>query len=101
MPDSIPTGKSLALKGSSWDSTTRRPSSAPFRNKSLGLIDTLIGFADPGSRRALAQRAAHSLGGSDLLIFCRDAEVAVLLPAPGFPKTLQGGLQWQTFVAEC
>lgn len=31
----------------------------------------------------------------------RDAELDVLLPAPGFPQTLPGGAAWRSFLATC
>lgn len=50
---------------------------------------TLMGnLIDRERRREAARALAHHLDADDLLIFVRDQEVSVLLPALGFPQTL-------------
>jgi signal transduction histidine kinase/ActR/RegA family two-component response regulator len=62
----------------------------------------LIAALSNASRRAEAARALGArLGCEDLLLFVRDPELRVLLPAPGFPATLHGGPSWRAFIAEC
>ena len=41
------------------------------------------------------------MGAEQLLIFTRDPELNVLLPAPGFPQTLPDGRAWKDFLAGC
>ena len=41
-----------------------------------------------------------SLGADDLIIFTPDPEVDELLPAPGFPQTIPGGLSWRSLLEE-
>jgi signal transduction histidine kinase/CheY-like chemotaxis protein len=61
----------------------------------------LVSLADR-PRRADAVRAIASLLGVESLWFLvRDAELGVLLPAPGLPQTLPGGPAWKAFVDRC
>jgi len=54
-----------------------------------------------GDRRSAARDLAHALGGGDLLVLLRDAEVGAFLPAPGFPQTLMGARRWRQLADEC
>ena len=47
--------------------------------------------------RALARR----MGVDQLLLLARDPDLGVLLPAPGFPQTLDSGPAWRSFVGRC
>jgi signal transduction histidine kinase/ActR/RegA family two-component response regulator len=49
------------------------------------------------SARALARR----MGVDHLLLLVRDPDLGVLLPAPGFPQTLDSGPAWRAFVERC
>ncbi|MEO8165602.1 MAG: HAMP domain-containing sensor histidine kinase [Betaproteobacteria bacterium] len=40
-------------------------------------------------------------GANAMLLFVRDPEVGVLVPAPGCPQTLRGGPSWRSFLAGC
>lgn len=62
------------------------------------LVTRLVQHSD---RREAARTLAARLGADDLLLFLRDPEVGVLLPAPGFPPTMPGGSEWPTFVRAC
>ena len=44
--------------------------------------------------------AAHA-GAEDLLIFVRDLELGILLPAPGFQQTLPDAKAWRMFLESC
>ena len=44
--------------------------------------------------------AAH-VGANDLLVFVRDRELGILLPAPGFPQTLPNAKAWRLFLETC
>jgi signal transduction histidine kinase len=57
-------------------------------------------FADPASRADAAKRLAHRCGASNMLLFVRDPEVGVFLPAPGFPQRLPDGRKWITFLGD-
>ena len=61
----------------------------------------IAALADARGRPAAARRLAEAMGAESLLIFIRDDEVGVLLPAPGFPQTLPNGKAWRSFIAEC
>lgn len=52
-------------------------------------------------RAAAARELARRLGADDLIIFVRDSELDVFLPALGFPQTLPKGVLWARFVADC
>lgn len=41
------------------------------------------------------------MGAEDLLIFVRDRELGILLPAPGFQQTLPGAKAWHAFLERC
>lgn len=58
-------------------------------------------FAVPGQRSTVAHELATYIGAEDLIIFIKDPEIDVLLPAPGFPQTLPVGSAWRAFLAEC
>ena len=62
------------------------------------LLRLATAVADPQSRRQAARELARHFGGSDVLIFLRDEEVNLLLPAPGFPKSLPNGRIWAEFL---
>lgn len=65
------------------------------------LAALVTGVARPEERREGARALARHLGARDLILFLRDPDAAVLLPAPGFPSTMPGGLEWQQFVRAC
>lgn len=66
--------------------------------ETLALVTDL---ADPVQRREAASALAHHLGAQNLIIFVRDPDLDVLLPAPGFPQTLPRGRIWRDFLREC
>ncbi len=68
---------------------------------SLELLRCVAALAEPDRRQAAADALASTLGADALLIFIRDAEVELLLPAAGFPQTLPNGKLWQNFLATC
>ena len=87
------------------DSTTAPPSSVSsptnegeWRSEAPSLLARLT---DPSQRREAARALARHLGAEDLIVFTRDAELNVLLPAPGFPQTLPQGCSWRAFLATC
>lgn len=64
------------------------------------LLQLATALAAPESRLPAAAALGEALGGSHLLLFLRDSEVQMLLPAPGFPPALPNGRVWATFLAE-
>jgi sigma-B regulation protein RsbU (phosphoserine phosphatase) len=52
-------------------------------------------------RAESAKVLAGVLGAEDLVVFARDPEVGVLLPAPGFPQTLPQAKAWRAFLEDC
>jgi signal transduction histidine kinase len=59
------------------------------------LIDAL---AREASRESAARALAVAVGASHLLLFVRDPELKVLLPAPGMPQTLAAGASWRALL---
>lgn len=59
------------------------------------LIDSL---AHEAGRESAAKALALAMGACHLLLFIRDPELDVMLPAPGMPKTLAGGESWRALV---
>lgn len=62
------------------------------------LLRLTTAVADPQTRRQAARDLARQFGGTDLLFFLRDDQVNLLLPAPGFPKSLPNGRLWAEFL---
>jgi signal transduction histidine kinase len=62
------------------------------------LLRLATAVADPQTRRQAARDLARQFGGNDVLFFLRDDEVNLLLPAPGFPKSLPNGRLWAEFL---
>ncbi len=56
-------------------------------------------LAGMGDRRAAAQRLAAHLGAEALIVFVRDEELSVFMPAPGFQSTMPGGPTWDALLA--
>jgi signal transduction histidine kinase/ActR/RegA family two-component response regulator len=53
------------------------------------------------TRCAATTRLASYAGVARILMFGRDAEVGIFLPAPGLPQTLRAGRRWQDFLRRC
>ncbi len=64
------------------------------------LLQFATALAIPETRAAAAHALAGEFGGDKLIFFARDAEVDLLLPAPGFPKTVPNGRVWTAFLEE-
>ena len=58
----------------------------------------LARLASLETRKQAATELAQELGADDLLLFLRDPEVGVLLPAPGFQQTFPSGKEWQALL---
>jgi signal transduction histidine kinase len=58
----------------------------------------LVALAAPAGRAETARVLAKSLGANDLILFVKDEEIGVRIPAPGFPQTLQNGRKWRDFI---
>ncbi|MBV9279838.1 MAG: EAL domain-containing protein [Chloroflexi bacterium] len=65
------------------------------------LLPRIVALADTTFRPQAARALARYLGGDDALVFARDDEAGVLLPAPGFPQTLVQGRRWWAFLESC
>ena len=55
----------------------------------------------PESRLEGAARLAAYSGADNVLLFGKDREIGVFLPAPGLPQTLREGGRWQAFLNDC
>ncbi|CAN5489111.1 hypothetical protein BH09PLA1_BH09PLA1_02320 [soil metagenome] len=87
------------------DSTTAPPSSvsslASGWAKPLAELYGLVGqLADLNGRTATARALASLAGADDLVLFVRDHELGILLPAAGFPQTLPDAHRWRSFLSE-
>jgi signal transduction histidine kinase/CheY-like chemotaxis protein len=58
----------------------------------------LVALGAPENRVQTARDLAKSLGARDLILFVKDEEIGVLMPAPGFPPTLRNGRKWRDFI---
>jgi signal transduction histidine kinase/ActR/RegA family two-component response regulator len=65
------------------------------------LRDLLLALAAPERRADGARAVAEALGASGLLLYVKDPELEVMLPAPGMPKTVVGGARWREFLRRC
>jgi len=64
-------------------------------------LSLVAGLNDRANRFREATKLAHFFGCSHLFVFIVDAEIGVLLPAPGFPQTLPDGKSWLNFTSGC
>ena len=62
------------------------------------LVDSL---GDEGLRQQAANEIARRAGARELLLFVRDPELGVFVPAPGTPKTLPSAARWREVLADC
>src|SRR5687767_13670884 len=69
--------------------------------RSRNPLSFISALASPDGRGEAARLLAESLGAEDLILFIRDPEVGVLLPAPGFQQTLPSGKAWQSLLNDC
>jgi len=89
------------------DSTIAPPWSVPSPGEAAGarphgrLLAAVAALADPAGRPAAARALAAAVGAADLIVLLRDAEVDLMLPAPGFPQTLPDARGWRAFAAAC
>jgi signal transduction histidine kinase/ActR/RegA family two-component response regulator len=65
------------------------------------LVSIFIGLQNADTRRAATADLARYAGVAQILIFGRDAEVGIFLPAPGLVQTLRAGRRWQDFLRQC
>jgi signal transduction histidine kinase/CheY-like chemotaxis protein len=67
----------------------------------LAELYRLVGqLADLRGRGATARALASRAGADDLIIFVRDQELGIPLPAAGFPQTLPDAHRWRSFLSE-
>jgi hypothetical protein len=78
--------------------TTRAKAASTRMSELLALAAEL---RRPELRGAASRALANAMGAEGLLIFVRDEELDLLLPAPGFPQTLPDGRRWRAFLAKC
>jgi signal transduction histidine kinase len=61
----------------------------------------VIALTSSHDRPLAAAALGALLGGEEVIVFVRDPEVDLLLPAPGFPQTLPDGRRWRRFLEAC
>ncbi len=65
-------------------------------------LATIFAQLQSPQRRAAGSAALAALCGSrHVLLFGKDREIGVFLPAPGLPQTLRDGGRWQSFLRSC
>ncbi|WP_207429375.1 cell wall metabolism sensor histidine kinase WalK [Pedobacter sp. SYSU D00535] len=62
------------------------------------ILQLISGLSESSERMHAASKLAEYLGGSSLMIFIRDPEINILLPAPGFQQTIPDGNKWHCFL---
>ena len=63
--------------------------------------DLVVRLSVPGTRWQVAHELAAAVGAKRLIILVRDPVLGALLPASGFPQTLQCGAAWCKLVERC
>ena len=66
-----------------------------------GLVAIFVQLQAPESRVAGAAALAAFSGVEQVLVFGKDQEIGLFLPAPGLPQTLRDGGRWQGFLNDC
>jgi signal transduction histidine kinase/ActR/RegA family two-component response regulator len=64
-------------------------------------VSIFTGLHLPETRMVAARELAAFAKAADVLVFGKDEEIGVFLPAPGLPQTLRQGGRWQSFLNEC
>ena len=64
-------------------------------------LDLVVALGATVGRAEAARKLAKRCGAEDLLLFVRDPELGMLIPAPGFMQTLPGGASWRAFLRGC
>ncbi len=64
-------------------------------------LELVARLATATNRGEASTALAERLGVEAFLLFVRDAQLSILLPAPGFPQTVPGGRSWREFLARC
>lgn len=70
-------------------------------DRPLSTLELVVQLAASATRGAAAPALARRFGAERFLLFVRDPELPVMIPAPGFPQTLAGNSAWRSFVAGC
>lgn len=65
------------------------------------LVSIFIDLQRPEGRLAATDKLARYAGVARVMVFGKDAEVGMFLPAPGLPQTLRSAGRWQTFLRQC
>lgn len=70
-------------------------------NRASDILDHVVRLGFLEDRVQVAESLGRVLGGHYLVLFVRDDEVGVLLPAPGYPQTLRDARAWREFLDVC
>ena len=65
------------------------------------LAAVFVQMQSPATRAAGAAALAVYCGARQVLVFGKDDEVGLFLPAPGMSQTLRGGARWEAFLRQC
>lgn len=66
----------------------------------MEILDLLAKITNQSTRREGALELARQFAAEDLLIFIKDHQINVYLPAHGFPQTISGGKVWTSFLTQ-
>ncbi|MCW8107157.1 ATP-binding protein [Alteromonas ponticola] len=64
-------------------------------------LQLIAALAVPSERQSAARQLAKFYQADDLIIFFRDDQVGLFLPAPGFSQKLKDSKAWQHFLENC
>ncbi|MDQ3099071.1 MAG: HAMP domain-containing histidine kinase [bacterium] len=65
------------------------------------MLELFGGLADKNHRSTASKKIAKALNAEEFMIFIKDIELNILLPASGFPQTLENSSLWQVFLQKC
>jgi signal transduction histidine kinase len=65
------------------------------------LVSVFIRLQSPDTRLAATGELARYAGVTQVIVFGKDQEIGLFLPAPGLPQTLRQGRRWQDFLRRC
>lgn len=67
----------------------------------ISINEHIAGLASEITRPASALAIAEMAGAGFFIVFIKDPEIGIYLPAPGFIQTLPNGKAWQAFIRQC
>ena len=75
--------------------------SQPSDKTAISFLAILAGLANVSERKIIAHSLAMQVGVDEIIIFIKDVELGILLPAPGFLATYPHHRSWNLFLEQC